>query len=75
MSDFIVDAINELTKTEGSAVTFNSKDPEDSESCQTIDCIGDWTNWVDRRFIGGNWKLCLAYALREKEAWIRNSNE
>jgi hypothetical protein len=66
----ISDAIDELTKTEASTISFLSVDPEAFDSVRTIDCIGDWTNWIDRRFFGATWEDCLRFALSEKQAWV-----
>lgn len=49
----IVNRINELRAGEGSAVTICCENPEgDGTNNHAVDCFGEWTNWLERRFEG-----------------------
>ncbi len=58
--------IDILTAEEGDTVTFNGIDPEAFSHLVSIDCVGFWTNWIDRRFIGNTHLECLEQAVKER---------
>jgi hypothetical protein len=50
--------------------------PDDEEATHrdkqtAVDCVGDWTNWEERRFYGATIPECLAKAAEAQGAWTK----
>jgi hypothetical protein len=65
--DSEVALIEELVRNEGDSVTILSVNPEeiDCTQRQAIECNGEWTGWVNKRFYGRSLKKCLQAAYAE----------
>ena len=58
-------AIETLTDGEGNSVNVLCPNPDfNGQPNYAIECIGDWTNWQERRFADDSQVECFRLALR-----------
>lgn len=62
----ICNAICELTDEEASGVNILAENASFDGVNRAVECCGDWTNYVDRRFEGDNLLQCLELAVKAK---------
>lgn len=68
----IVDAIEELRREEGAAVTICCQNPEGSgPDNEAVEVVAYWTNWQPLRFQGQTLRLALEGAIAEKREKTR----
>lgn len=66
----IAATIELLRRGEGNAVTIvceNPDYPDNNLPRHVVDCCGDWTGWVDRRYGGGTLDEALRTAVKARE--------
>lgn len=62
--------IEQLRAGHGSvSILCDDEEANTREEATAVDCIGDWTNWQERRFYGETIIQCLAKAAVAQAAW------
>ena len=58
-----------LRADEGSSVTLLCDNPDfNGQPSNAVECCGDWTNWVERRFTGDTIRAAVLAAYRARYA-------
>lgn len=61
-------AIETLRQCEADSVTINCDNPEGPPNA-AIDCVGGWTDYEERRFMGDTVQECLEHAVAAYRHW------
>ncbi len=69
--------IHALRAEEGDEVTIfcDNPDPGASSKANAVQCCGEWTNWIDRRFDGDSLTEALKAAAEARRAYQQQARE